>query len=238
MNSQKNAADKIISISNACKISDRAFEYILPYLQEGVTEKKIVKKINDYLRKHSEGLAFKTIVAFGENSAEIHHQFPTEKALKKGDIIMLDFGAKINGYPSDMTRTLFFGKASQKQKSIYGAVYEAQQQAIEQLRSLAMKQSVVKIKAYDIDKIARDYIASKKFTPMHHSLGHGIGKKVHSGLRISPKSKAYLKPGMIFSIEPAIYVEGFGGIRIEDLVLLKKDKIEILTKSPKEMIEL
>jgi len=231
---KKSTAD-IACITKACKVTDATFKYILPHLVENVTEKQIVKKINKYLRKNSDGLAFKTITAFGENSAEIHH-LPTEKKLKKGDIIVLDFGAKINGLCSDMTRTLFLGKASTKQKKMYNAVSETQQLAINLLKSSIINHK--SLKAFDIDKIAREYILSKGYPNMPHSLGHGIGRKVHSGLRLSPKSKAYLKPSMIFSIEPGIYIKGFGGVRIEDTVLINGNKIEILTKSMKKLIEL
>lgn len=228
--------EKILSIEKACKVGDLAFDYILPCFKEGVTEKEIVKKLNKFIGSRSQGLAFKTIVAFGKNSSEIHHQKPTNKKLKKGDFIMLDFGARINGYPSDMTRTLFFGKASQKQKQMYQVVLKAQHEAIGLLKSLIVNHK--SIKAFDIDKIARDYILAKGFVPMSHSLGHGIGKKIHSGLKLSPKTKSYLKPGMVFSIEPAIYIKDFGGVRIEDLAVLTKNQLKILTNSPKQLIEL
>ncbi|MCL5970706.1 MAG: M24 family metallopeptidase [Patescibacteria group bacterium] len=224
---------KINSIRQACKIGDKCFNFIIPFLKEGVSEKEIVRLINYFIRKKSEGTAFRTIVAFGKNTAEVHHQIPTEKKLQKGDFIMLDFGVRINGYPSDMTRTLFYKKATVKQKKMYETVLNAQKKAIDQL--FFLKNRNLSIKAFDIDKIARNYILSKEFTPMPHSLGHGIGRKVHSGLRISPKSKTSLTQGKIFSIEPAIYIKGFGGVRIEDLVVLHKDRVEILTKSPKKL---
>jgi Xaa-Pro aminopeptidase len=234
MKISSNQKVKIKSIKKACKISDKCFDFVLPFLKEGVTEIEIVKLINYFLRKKSEGIAFKTIVAFGENSAEIHHQNPTNRKLKKGDFIMLDFGARINGYPSDMTRTLFLQKVSKKQANLYKTVLEAQKRAIKHLELLVKKQSL--IKAFDVDKVARNFIISKKLPPMPHSLGHGIGRKVHSGLKISPKSKTFLKPGMIFSIEPAIYIKGFGGVRIEDLVILSDGKIEIITNSKRDLI--
>jgi len=232
----KKGSLEIDSIKKACKITDKTFKYILPYLVEGVTEKQIVKRINKHIRKHSEGIAFRTITAFGENSAQVHHQTPTNRKLKIGDIIMLDFGSRINSLCSDMTRTLFLGKASRKQKDLYNDVLKAQRQAINFLESSIINHK--SIKAFDADKIARDYLNSKKYPPMPHSLGHGIGRKVHSGLRLSPKSKSYLKPGMIFSVEPGIYIKDFGGIRIEDTVLLTEKGIETLTKSIKELIEL
>lgn len=232
---QSTKTKKIKSIKKACSIGDKCFTFILPFLIEGVTEKEIVRLINYFLRKKSDGIAFKTIAAFGENSAEIHHQHPTDRKLKRGDFVMLDFGAKINGYNSDMTRTLFFGKPNKKQEDLYRIVLQSQQGSIEKLTTLAKKQPDVKIKSFDIDQVARDFIVKNGYPTIPHGLGHGIGKKVHSGLRLSPRSKTYLKPGMIFSIEPAIYIEGFGGVRIEDLVLLTDKGIEVLTKSPKEI---
>lgn len=230
----KKSTRDIEDIINACKVTDSAFKHIVPYLKENVSEKEIVKKINKFLRKHSNGLAFKTIVSFGENSSEVHH-IPTERKLKKGDIIMLDFGAKINGLCSDMSRTLIFGKATKKQKDLYLAVSKAQQIAIDYLKSSIAKTQTVK--AFDVDKIARDYLNSKNYPPMPHSLGHGIGRKVHSGLRLSPKSNALLKSGMVFTIEPGVYIKEFGGVRIEDTVMIIKQKVLILTKSTKELIE-
>jgi len=232
----KKSTEDIACVIKACKVTDAAFKYILPHLIENVTEKQIVKKIDKFIRKHSDGLAFKTITAFGENSAEIHHQFPAERKLKKSDIIVLDFGAKINGLCSDMTRTLFFGKASKKQKDLYLVVLEAQQKAIKYIESRIKNDELCK--ASETDKISREYLIFKGFPPIPHGLGHGIGRKVHSGLRLSPKSKAYLKSGMIFSVEPGIYIKGFGGVRIEDTVLITDYGIEILTKSTKELIEL
>jgi Xaa-Pro aminopeptidase len=230
----KKSIKDIESIKSACKVTDATFKHILPHLAEGITEKEIVKKINKYIRKHSDGLAFKTIVAFGENSAEIHHQFPTDRRLMNGDFIMLDFGAKINGLCSDMTRTLFLGKISAKQQALYQAILTAQQKAIEYIESKIKNNELCK--AFEADKVARDFLINKKYPPMPHSLGHGIGRNVHSGLRLSPKSKAFLKPGMVFSVEPGLYIKNFGGVRIEDTVLINENKVEILTKSPKEII--
>ncbi|MCL4354038.1 M24 family metallopeptidase [Patescibacteria group bacterium] len=232
----KKSPAEIGSIKKACLITDQTFKYILPHLIEGVSETDIVKKINKRIRKYSDGLAFKTIVAFGENSSHVHHKPSSDRKLKKGDIIMLDFGAKINGLCSDMTRTLFLGKPSKKQREFYEDVLKAQLLAIDYMKTTIINQNPVR--SFDVDKIARDYLEDKKYPPMPHSLGHGIGKKVHSGLRLSPKSKSYLRSGMVFSIEPGIYIKDFGGVRIEDTVLLTKNNVEILTKSSKNLFEL
>lgn len=223
---------KISSIRQACRITDSTMDFISSQFKEGVTEIETVKEINKYIKKQSDGIAFRTIVAFGKNSAEIHHQYPSKKKLKKGDFIMLDFGAKVNGYCSDITRTFVFGKPSKEQKKIFKTVLNAQKKAIEALNEISFYS---KIDPRKIDRIARDYIVSKGYPNIPHSLGHGVGKKVHSGFRISPKSKSMLKSGMVFSIEPGIYIKGFGGVRIEDLILLKDDGIEILTKTHKKI---
>lgn len=232
----KKSPQSIEAIKKACKVADLTFEYILPQLKSGVTEKEIVKKINKFIRGNSDGTSFRPIAAFGKNSSEIHHQHPTDTKLKNGDFIMFDFGAKIEGYSSDITRTLFFGKATEKQKRLYQAVLEAQLRALEFLKSSIINNKSIPSK--EVDKVARNFLLSKKYPEMPHSLGHGIGKKVHSGLRLSPKSKSNLHPGMVFSIEPGIYIKNFGGVRIEDTVLLKENELEILTTSPKHLIEL
>lgn len=225
--------NKINSIKKACSVTDLAFAHIISKIKEDVSEKEIVKEINKFLKNKSEGIAFRTIAAFGKNSAQIHHQFPTDKKLKNGDFVMLDFGAKINGYCSDITRVFVFGKASKEQLKMFNTVLKAQELAIEKLRSLAIEK--LPIKPYELDRIARDYIVSKGYSTIPHSLGHGVGKKVHSGLKISAKNKRNIKPGAIFSIEPGIYIKDFGGVRIEDIILLKENDIEILTKSKREI---
>ncbi|MFH1186965.1 MAG: M24 family metallopeptidase [Candidatus Levyibacteriota bacterium] len=225
---------EISSIMKACKVCDAAFKYILPHLKTGVSEKETAFKINKFIRNKSEGIAFKTIVAFGENSSEIHHR-PNNRELKKGDIIMFDFGAKINGYCSDISRTVFFKKITLRKKHIYDTVLKAQEKAIIYLNSSLKRKKL--ISGCDLDKIARNYI-SQKYPNFPHSLGHGIGKKVQMSPKISPKSKTILKPGMIFSIEPGIYIKNFGGVRIEDLVLLTKNGVKMLTNSSREIIKI
>ena len=135
-----------------------------------------------------------------------------------------------------MTRTVFFGKATNKQKKMYQTVLEAQKRAIELLNTkyLILNTSKKSIKASEIDKVARDYIISKNYKTIPHSLGHGIGLEVHESPRLSPKSKDILKPGMVFTIEPGIYIPDFGGVRIEDVVLLEESHTRLLTISSKD----
>lgn len=236
MKSIKNPQE-ILLIEQACKLGDKTFDYILGKIKPGVTEKQIALGIMRFIRKNKAKLSFKPIVAFGKNSVAPHHRANDTK-LKKGDIVLLDLGAKLNDYCSDMTRTVFMGKATSKQKKIYHTVLEAQQKAIEQLNNETMKQSLKGIRASKIDSIARSYIISKGYPPMPHSLGHGVGKKVHEAPKLSPKSKKYLRENMVFSVEPGIYIAELGGIRIEDLVVLEKTGPRLLTNSPKHLIEL
>jgi len=213
--------EEISKIEKACKLTDLAFEYILGKIKAGVSEKEIAKLLRSFFKKFGAKVSFRPIVAFGKNSSEVHHK-TNDSVLKKGDIIMLDFGAKLDGYCSDMTRTFFFGKPTKKQKEIYEVVIAAQQKVIAAIESGERQTS----KLHDI---ANKYIQSSGFPSMPHSLGHGIGKKVHEAPCLSPKSKTILKEGMVFSIEPGIYIEGEGGVRIEDLFVLEKTGLRKLT---------
>jgi len=230
------SAQEILLIEKACNLADKAMAFILKEIKEGVTEKKIRFKIVTFIKNNNSGISFRPIVAFGENAADPHH-VTTLRKLKKGDFVMLDLGAKPNGYCSDITRTFFFGKPTDTQKRIYETVLVSQQKAIEYITSnlSLLTSKPIRLKMYDVDKAARDYIKIQDFEPMPHSLGHGIGQKVHENFRLSPKSKKILKPGMVFSIEPAIYIKGFGGVRIEDTVVLEEKGLRILTCFPKEL---
>lgn len=157
--------------------------------------------------------------------------------------MLLDFGVKFNDYCSDMTRTVFFGKASKEQKRIYQTVWDAQKRALDYLYKVAPYDKVrpyckVTPLCREVDKVARDYIISQSYSSIPHSLGHGIGLEVHEMPRLSPKSKDILKPGMVFSIEPGIYLKEAGGVRIEDLVVLEKSGPKLLTNSSKHFVQL
>ena len=226
---------EIENVKKACKLGDLTFKYILSEIRIGTTEKILAHKIEVFILKHGERISFRPIVAFGENSSSPHH-VSTERKLKKNEIVLLDFGVKINNYCSDMTRTVFMGHLDDKQKKIYKTVLEAQTKAIESLKSLIKNHQSVT--GFELDKIARMYIESKGYSSIPHSLGHGIGLEVHEKPSLSPKSKDVLINGMIFSIEPGIYIPGFGGVRIEDLVLLTAKGPQIITRANREIIEL
>jgi Xaa-Pro aminopeptidase len=231
-NSLTRTNPEIESIRKACLITDKGFIFVLKEIKSGITEKALAKRLSNFLRNNSNGLSFRTIVGFGENSSHIHHR-PTNRRLKAGDAILLDFGAKINGFCSDLSRTVFFKKATKKQIQAYNLVSQAQEKAIKFIQDKLEKNA--KIKCKDVDKIAREYLVSKRFPAIPHGLGHALGKKVHQAPRFSPKSKHYLKPGMILTVEPGIYLKTFG-IRIEDDILIKENRVEILTKSSKKVI--
>lgn len=233
LNSQRiiKDTDELKIIEKACNLGDKAFEYILGQIKPGISEKELAFKFECFVKERNADLSFKPIFAFSKNSSVPHHETGNTK-LNKKDIILMDFGVKIDNYCSDMTRTVFIGKANEEEKKIYKTVLEAQKKAIDFLNSNPSKEGK------DVDKVVRDYIMSFGYPNIPHSTGHGIGLEVHEAPRLSLKSKDILKQNMVFSIEPGIYIPSKFGIRIEDLVTLDKNSPKILTHSPKTIIEL
>lgn len=224
--------EEISKMEEACKIGDLAFEYILKKIKNGVSEKEIAQELENFIKSKGAAISFPPIVAFGKNSAVPHHQ-TGNTVLGPGQTILLDFGAKFENYCSDMTRTIFWDKPSAQQKKIYKTVLDAQQKAVDFINSRI--ETGKKLMAVEVDKVARDYIVSQGYPEAAHSLGHGIGLEVHEHPSLSPKSKEILKPGMVFSIEPGIYLPGAGGVRIEDLFVLEKDQLRQITSAPKKI---
>ena len=222
---------EISLIKEAGKIASDVAEEIINYIKEGITENELAAKLTYLIMKNgAQDNAFTPIIAFGENSAEPHY-FPGKRELRKNDFVLLDFGAKFKKYNSDITRTYIFGKASEKQKRIYEIVREAQELGIESI----MEGKTGK----EVDTVVRNFIDSTEFKGLFiHSTGHGVGLAVHDHPALSQSSELLLKEGMVVTVEPGIYVKGFGGVRIEDDVLVKKNGRELLTSAPKEMIEI
>jgi Xaa-Pro aminopeptidase len=222
-------ADEIEKVRVACQFADATFEYLLPRLQEGRSEFDIGIELEFYIRRAGHDLAFEPIVVSGNRSARPHGR-ASEKRLEKGDFLTLDFGAKVDGYNSDITRTVVIGKADERHREVYEQVLKAQ------LASLAaMKPGAI---ANDIDAIARTVLNEKDLAKYFgHGLGHGLGKAVHDAGRLGTGSEDVLAPGQVWTVEPGVYIEGFGGVRIEDDVVVTSDGIEILTHSPKQLIE-
>jgi len=220
---------EIEKISRAVRNTDKVFLNVLKMIKPGITEKDLANEI-DYQFLKLGGIAFPSIVAFAERGALPHAQ-PTNKKLKKGDVIVFDIGVKFEHYCADMTRTVVMGKASSKVKKVYDIVLTAQQMAQQKIRAGK--------KAQDIDRIARNYIKDKGYGEYFgHGLGHGVGLAVHELPVVNSKSTDLIQINQVFSVEPGIYLANEFGVRIEDLVVAQKSGCEILTKSPKELIEL
>lgn len=224
-------ADELACIKQAAGISDRAFVRALEVIRPGVSERHVAAEIEYHMTEAgSEKPAFETIVASGPRSA-LPHGDASARRIKAGDFVTLDFGATVNGYVSDMTRTVVVGRASARQRRIYDMVLRAQRAAVAKARA-----GVV---CSDLDEIARRIIKrsghGKRFD---HGLGHGIGLVVHEGPSINPRNSGVLKSGMVITIEPGVYFPGWGGVRIEDDVLIQSRRGVELTKSPRALIEI
>lgn len=219
---------EINKIKKACLITDEVFNFIIKELKIGISEIEISKQIQNFIKSRDADISFKPIVAFGKNSAIPHHLSGRTK-LKKNQIVLFDFGVKYNNYCSDMSRTIFFGKADKKFKDVYTTVLNSQEKAI---KAINLPQN-----GDEIDKVARDFITSNGFPSIPHALGHGVGLEVHESPTISTRPSVEIQNSMVFSIEPGIYLENWGGIRIEDLVLIKNNKAQLIYSSPREIIE-
>lgn len=215
-------------IKKAQSITDKAFSHILNFIKVGKTEKEIALELEFFMRKiGSEGVAFDTIAVSGENSS-LPHGVPTEKPLKKGDFLTMDFGAAFGGYCSDMTRTVAIGDITDEQKAVYNTVLKAQMAA---LNFIGPDKS-----CKDVDKIARDIIYNAGFEGCFgHGLGHSVGLEIHENPACNTRDETKLEPGMIMTVEPGIYLEGKFGVRIEDMVLITEKGVENLTESSKEL---
>ena len=222
---------EIDSIKKACEITDKAFAELLGQIKEGMTENEVAALLEFLMRKGgASGTSFDTIVGFGENSSVPHHETGSRK-LRFGDIILIDFGCKVDGYCSDCTRTFLFGddKKHENFKKAYSHVLEAHMLVKEQLKSGMM--------GSEADAIARNCLKKYKLDNLFtHSLGHGIGINIHEFPRLAPKSEDKLIDGMVFSDEPGIYLAGEYGIRIEDTIMLQNGKVISLTDSDKKLI--
>ncbi len=228
----KKAANEVAAIKKACTIADTALANVKKQIKTGMSEKQIARLLENEIRNLSGTISFRPIVAFSENAAIPHH-LTSDKKLKTNDLILIDFGAKVDGYCSDMTRTFFHGKPTEEQKKVYDIVLQAQQKAIEYCKSQIENSKSEEIKANEVDKVTRDYIISQGFPSIPHSLGHGIGLEVHEPPYLGPGSKDTLGEGMVFSIEPGIYFPGKFGVRIEDLFVIQNGELIQLTTAPK-----
>ncbi len=223
---------ELACIQAACEIAEDAFLELLPEIQEGMTETEVAALLEYGMRKRgAEGLSFETIVAFGAHAAVPHHVTGQTK-LCFGDEILIDFGCRVQGYCSDMTRTFLFGDDGKHEefKTAYAHVQRAHE--------LAKEKIIAGMTGKQADAIARDYLTEQGLGALFtHSLGHGIGLKVHESPYISPKKEQVLENGMVFSDEPGVYEAGKYGIRIEDTVTLENGKIKsFMTKTDRALV--
>lgn len=222
---------EIETIAQSARIADYVMRDIAKILKSGITEKQVELFVKRRLEEYgADDASFDSIIASGENSACPHHK-PTDKKIQKGDFVTIDIGAKLNGYCSDMTRTFIMGKASIKQREIYSLVLQSQIAALEAIKP--------GIKTKVIDKTARDIISKQGLgEAFKHGTGHGVGLEIHEPPRLNSVDKNILQKGMAVTIEPGIYIDGFGGVRIEDLAIVTKDGVRILSQYPKKLIEI
>lgn len=221
--------DELNFIQQAQSLTEETLDYILPRICVGRTEREIMLDMEFFMRSlGAQGVSFDFIVVSGQNSS-LPHGVPTDKKIENGDFITMDFGAIVNGYCSDMTRTVAIGSISQEQKTVYSTTLKAQLTAIENIKAGAV--------CGDIDKIARDIIYSAGYTGCFgHALGHSVGIDVHEFPSLSPNNQSVLSVGNVVTVEPGIYLENKFGVRIEDMVYVTQDGCINLTKSKKELL--
>jgi len=221
--------EEIENIKKASEIGDKIFNEIIPMIKSGIEEIEISAEISYRIKKYGgEKDAFDPIVLSGTKSA-LPHGRPDKNRLKLGEFVLLDFGCVYNGYHSDMTRTVFLGKPNKKEYEIYSTVLEAQKNAVKSVRE--------GMSCSELDSVARNFIAEKGFSQYFgHSLGHGLGLEIHETPKISQLNHETLVSRNVITIEPGIYIPNYGGVRIEDDVVVQPNGCIVLTNSPKELI--
>lgn len=214
-------------IKEAVNIADRAFARIINIIKPGVPEVEVALELEFIIRRMgAESIGFDTIVASGSRSA-LPHGVASTKLIEEGDLVTLDFGAVYRGYHSDITRTVVVGQVNPRQQEIYDIVLEAQKSAISAVKA--------GVKASEVDRAARDVIKKYGYGDYFgHGTGHGLGLNIHEGPRVSGRVDTVLQAGMVVTIEPGIYLPDWGGVRIEDTVLVDNNCCQVLTNSPKD----
>jgi len=222
----KKDADEIAVIQEAAKLADAAYAHILHFVRPGVTELDLAAELESFMRKNgATGPSFDTIVASGERSA-MPHGVASGRKLQPGEFVTFDFGAYFQGYCSDLTRTIVVGEPTDRHREIYAIVLEAQEHALANIKP--------GMTGREADALTRETITRYGYGEFFgHGTGHGIGLEIHEAPRLSQRSDAVLVPGMVVTVEPGIYIPGFGGVRIEDDVVVTDTGIRVLTSSPK-----
>jgi Xaa-Pro aminopeptidase len=222
-------AGELEKIRQAVRIADDAFAHILKYVAIGQTEEEIALELEFHMRKAgASGGSFEFIVASGWRSA-MPHGVASSKSLQRGELVTLDFGAIYQGYCSDITRTFALSEADEKQREIYEIVLKAQKAGVAAIKpGLAGK---------EVDAISRQIIEDAGYGKYFgHGLGHAVGLAIHEGPRLSIREEQILEPGMVLTVEPGIYIPEWGGVRIEDMIVVTENGCEVLTQAPKQFI--
>jgi Xaa-Pro aminopeptidase len=227
---QVKTSHELERIEAAAKLTDRAFDHILGMLAPGLTEREVALELEFFMRRNgSDDVAFDPIVASGPNSARPHASV-SDRVIEGGDFLKLDFGARVSGYCSDMTRTVVIGAASDRQREVYEAVRAANEVGV-----AAVRAGVI---AREVDAAARGSLAAADFGEYFtHGLGHGVGLDVHEMPTLGQRSHDSLRMGAVVTIEPGVYIPGFGGVRIEDLVVVEERGGRVLSESSRDLIE-
>ncbi len=223
--------DEIELLRMAQEITCDCFDHIAGWIRLGMSEREVALEISNYMRTHSEGNSFDPIVAFGETGCNPHYLPDAKRKLERGQMVLLDFGSIHEGYCGDMTRMIVMGKADARQREVYDLVLEAQ------LRGLAASKPGVTCGS--VDRAGRDYFAEKGCAEQFaHGTGHGVGLAIHEAPRIKEGFEDELEPGMVYTVEPGLYYEGWGGVRIEDLIAITASGYDNLTRTSKTLLEL
>ncbi len=220
---------EVEQIRRAAAIADEAFGFLLEEIRPGMTENHLALALEFFMRqKGASGLSFPTIMASGSRSA-LPHGTSSDKIIEFGDLLVMDYGCVVNRYCSDMTRTVAVGDITSRQQAVYETVLEAQEEALLLVRP--------GISVRELDARARQVIDGAGYGPFFgHALGHGVGLEIHELPAVSSRTGTILEEGMVITIEPGVYLEGSGGVRIEDLVLVTATGGERLSRSPKELV--
>ena len=219
--------EEIENIKKACKIADNSLEELVPYIKQGISERELCARLEFYMKmKGAEEIGFETILISGKKTS-LPHGKPSDKLIENGDFVTIDFGAKYKGYISDITRTFIVGEANEVQLEIYNLVKEAQQVGLNHLKA--------GVYANEPDKAIRDII--KKYQEFYYpGIGHGVGMDLHEQPFLGDYGTKLIEKNCVITMEPGLYIPKFGGVRIEDTVVVKDNGIEILTNFPKDLM--
>ncbi|MCV0403661.1 MAG: Xaa-Pro peptidase family protein [Chloroflexi bacterium] len=220
--------EEVAAIARACALTDACFDHLVGWIRPGMTERQVALELERFFRTHgAEGLAFDPIVLAGPRAAMPHGR-PSDAVIESGNVLLIDFGCAVDGYRSDMTRTLFVGEVPDAIRAHHDAVREAQAAALAAIRP--------GVNGQDLDALARERIERDGVPSYGHGLGHGIGLETHEAPSLRKSVSQVLEPGMVFSVEPGIYLPGVTGIRVEDIVALEATGPRLLTTSPREAV--